>query len=180
MIILGCGLGGCFALLMIVALDHLPDPAQAGALTALMQGGGFLIAATPAWLVALLHDMTGSYKVGWMGHVATVLVVAILVWRFAPGRYAVAMRAPAVTRTQQDMLLPAAPRDANPRYALNHQSLVRLRYSTGCQLKWVFASERTWPMPGNGKWGAAISWRLSAKSENAFFLTDIASSGFRS
>lgn len=107
-IILGCGLGGCFALLMIVALDHLPDPEKAGALAALMQGGGFLIAATPAWLVALLHDMTGNYKAGWMGHVATVLVVAILVWRFAPGRYAVAMRVPAATCTQQDILLPVA------------------------------------------------------------------------
>ena len=47
-VMLGCGLGGCFALLLIVALDHLPDPAQAGALSALMQGGGFLIAAAPA------------------------------------------------------------------------------------------------------------------------------------
>lgn len=107
-IVLGCGLGGCFALLMIVALDHLPDPAQAGALSALMQGGGFLIAAAPAWLVAVLHEATGSYKAGWMGHLATVLVVTILVLRFSPRRYAHAMRAPVARRAQQEMLLPAA------------------------------------------------------------------------
>lgn len=45
--VLGAGLGGCFALSMIVALDHLPDPAEAGALSALMQSGGFLLAALP-------------------------------------------------------------------------------------------------------------------------------------
>ena len=39
-IVLGLGLGGCFSLFMLVALDHLPSPTQAGALNALMQGGG--------------------------------------------------------------------------------------------------------------------------------------------
>jgi CP family cyanate transporter-like MFS transporter len=49
---------------MIVALDHLADPAEAGALSALMQGGGFLITALPPWIVAMLHDLTGSFMVG--------------------------------------------------------------------------------------------------------------------
>ncbi|MGN5480364.1 MFS transporter [Cupriavidus basilensis] len=40
-IIGGAGLGGCFALYLVVTLDHLPDPDSAGALSALMQGGGF-------------------------------------------------------------------------------------------------------------------------------------------
>lgn len=39
---------------MAVALDHLPEPAHAGAPSALMQGG-FLIAAIPPWIVALLQ-----------------------------------------------------------------------------------------------------------------------------
>lgn len=30
---------------MITSLDHLPKPEEAGALAAMMQGGGFLIAA---------------------------------------------------------------------------------------------------------------------------------------
>ncbi|MGB3423093.1 MAG: cyanate transporter [Castellaniella sp.] len=87
-VILGAGLGGCFALIMIVALDHLPDPAQAGALSALMQGGGFILAAVPAWLVAALHDATGGYAAGWLWHLACVTLVAGLVVRFAPGGYA--------------------------------------------------------------------------------------------
>ncbi|MER1968969.1 cyanate transporter [Castellaniella sp. GW247-6E4] len=87
-VILGAGLGGCFALIMIVALEHLPDPAQAGALSALMQGGGFILAAVPAWLVAALHDATGGYAAGWLWHLACVTIVAGLVFRFSPAGYA--------------------------------------------------------------------------------------------
>ncbi len=89
--VLGAGLGGCFALSLIVALDHLPDPAQAGALTALMQGGGFIIAALPAWWVAALHDATGSYVAGWCWHLISVAVVVGLTVRLAPKGYARAM-----------------------------------------------------------------------------------------
>ena len=75
---------------MIVALDHLPDPAEAGALSALMQGGGFLIAALPPWIVAVLHDAAGSFVTGWL-HLAAVIVVAALYWRVDPARYPMAM-----------------------------------------------------------------------------------------
>ena len=89
--LLGAGLGGCFAVSMIVALDHLPDPAEAGALSALMQGGGFLITALPPWIVAVLHDLTGSFVAGWLLHLASAVVVAVLYWRVAPASYARAM-----------------------------------------------------------------------------------------
>jgi CP family cyanate transporter-like MFS transporter len=93
-ILLGAGLGGCFALSMIVALDHLPDPAEAGALSALMQGGGFLITPPPPWIVAVLHDVTGSFVAGWVLHLISVAIVAILYGRVTPASYARAMRAP--------------------------------------------------------------------------------------
>ena len=92
--LLGAGLGGCFALSLIVALDHLPDPAQAGALSALMQGGGFLIAALPPWIVAMLHDLTGGFRAGWVLHLICIAVVTVLCWRLAPQSYAGAMRLP--------------------------------------------------------------------------------------
>ena len=88
---LGAGLGGCFALSMIVALDHLHDPADAGALAALMQGGGFLLAALPPWIVAILHDFTGSFTVGWLSHLACVIVATLLYWRVSPAHYERAM-----------------------------------------------------------------------------------------
>lgn len=90
-ILLGAGLGGCFSLSMIVALDHLPDPTEAGALSALMQGGGFLIAAMPPWIVAVLHDLTGGFAAGWLLHLACAGIVAVLYWHVSPQSYSVAM-----------------------------------------------------------------------------------------
>lgn len=87
----GAGLGGCFALTMVVALDHLPDPAQAGALSALMQGGGFLLAAIPPAIVAALHEASGGFAAGWLFHLGCVAIVALLIARLHPGHYARAM-----------------------------------------------------------------------------------------
>lgn len=90
-VVLGAGLGGCFALSMIVALDHLPDPAQAGALSAFMQGGGFLLAAMPPWVVAALREGTGGFTSGWLLHLGCVAVVTVLYWPVVPAGYARAM-----------------------------------------------------------------------------------------
>jgi CP family cyanate transporter-like MFS transporter len=90
--LLGAGLGGCFALSLIVALEHLPDPAQAGALSALMQGGGFLLAAIPPWIVAVLRDATGGFQAGWLMHLACVAIVTVLYVRVAPASYPGAIR----------------------------------------------------------------------------------------
>ena len=87
----GAGLGGSFALAIVTALDHLPRPEQAGALAALMQGGGFLIAALGPYVVALLHDWTGGFAAGWMLHLGCVLVTALLYLRFDPRSYPQAM-----------------------------------------------------------------------------------------
>ena len=91
--LLGAGLGGSFALMLVVALDHHPDPARAGALAALMQGGGFLIAAIPPWIVALLHEATGGFPAGWLMHLIFVAMVSLLVIRFAPSTYGRALGA---------------------------------------------------------------------------------------
>ena len=89
----GAGLGGSFALAIVTALDHLPRPEQAGALAALMQGGGFLIAAIGPYAMALLHDWTGGFAAGWYLHLGCVLVTALLYLRFDPRSYPVAMPA---------------------------------------------------------------------------------------
>lgn len=86
-LLLGAGLGGSFALSMVVALDDLPDPAEAGAVSALMQGGGFLLSALPPWIVAFLHDLSGGFRAGWLLHLACVAIVAVLAVWLAPGAY---------------------------------------------------------------------------------------------
>ena len=95
-IVVGAGLGGCFSLTMVVALEHLKEPARAGALAALMQGGGFLLAAVAPWILATLYDATGNYMAGWLWHVGCVSVVGVLVWQFSPASYARAMGVSAV------------------------------------------------------------------------------------
>lgn len=91
-VLLGAGLGGSFSLTMVVALDHLPEPAEAGALSALMQGGGFLIAAMPPWIVAIMHDLTGNFLAGWLLHLTCIAIVAVLTFRLAPRSYELSMR----------------------------------------------------------------------------------------
>ncbi|QYY27657.1 cyanate transporter [Cupriavidus pinatubonensis] len=95
----GAGLGGCFALYLVVALDHLPDPESAGALGALMQGGGFLLASLAPWITAALHSRTGDFMAGWWFHLGCVAFVAALTLRLNPARYAVSMTgAPSMAR----------------------------------------------------------------------------------
>lgn len=91
-IAIGVGLGAGFALFLIVALDHIDNPANAGALSALMQGGGFLISAIPPWIVALLRDAGGSFTAGWLMHMACAVLAGLMALRFAPRGYARAMR----------------------------------------------------------------------------------------
>lgn len=83
----GAGLGGNFSISLVTALDHLPKPQQAGALTALMQGGGFLIAAMGPLAVALLHQWTGGFAAGWALHLSLVLLIFPLYLRLDPARY---------------------------------------------------------------------------------------------
>lgn len=87
----GAGLGGAFALFLVTALDHLSDPASAGTLGALMQGGGFLLAAMGPWITAWLHDAGGGFAAGWWLHLGCVVAVLALITRLDPARYAQAL-----------------------------------------------------------------------------------------
>lgn len=90
-VLVGAGLGGCFALMMVVALDHFDTPANAGALSALMQGGGFLLAAIAPWCLAVLRQASGGFLAGWVLHMACVAIAAWLVIQLQPAGYACAM-----------------------------------------------------------------------------------------
>ncbi|MDR2227268.1 MAG: cyanate transporter [Providencia sp.] len=85
--LLGVGLGGCFALSIITALDHIPHPVSAGALTALMQAGGFIIAAFGPLLAAWLHQLSQSFIWVWGMHVIFVVVTLLLYLRLNPKGY---------------------------------------------------------------------------------------------
>ncbi|WP_347309614.1 MFS transporter [Defluviimonas sp. SAOS-178_SWC] len=84
----GAGLAATFAFCIVIALDHLPSPNRAGPLAAVMQGGGFLITALPPFILALIHDRTGSFTGGWILHLTVLGVAALLCLRLDPKNYA--------------------------------------------------------------------------------------------
>nr|WP_281378405.1 MFS transporter [Halomonas organivorans] len=89
--ICGAGLGGSFTVALVTALDHLPSPMEAGALTALMQGGGFIIAAMGPLAMATLLDVSGGYQAGWLMHLGLALASLVLYLRLSPRSYRRAM-----------------------------------------------------------------------------------------
>ena len=85
--LLGCGLGGCFALTIITSLDHIPHPASAGILTALMQAGGFIIAAFGPLVAAALQQFSHSFTPVWLLHCVLVMMTLLLFLRLNPKGY---------------------------------------------------------------------------------------------
>lgn len=88
----GAGLGGSFSLIMVIALDHLPDPRRAGTLSALMQGFGFMLAATGPWVAARLHHLSGDFATAWQWQLGGLVLMSLLVLRLDPRHYPRVMR----------------------------------------------------------------------------------------
>ncbi|WP_310597049.1 cyanate transporter [Aeromonas aquatica] len=95
----GAGLGGSFSLIMVIALDHLPDPRRAGTLSALMQGFGFMLAATGPWVAARLHHVSGDFASAWQWQLGGLALMSLLVLRLNPLHYPSAMRLPVAGKT---------------------------------------------------------------------------------
>ena len=85
--LIGFGLGACFALSLLLTLDHRRDPRQAGQLAAFVQGVGFLINAVSPWLSGWLRELTGSFTSAWWVLIVTVLAMLVLTRVFSPASY---------------------------------------------------------------------------------------------
>jgi CP family cyanate transporter-like MFS transporter len=83
----GFGLGGFFSLSLIVSLEHLPQAQAAGALTAFVQGIGFLVAASGPWLIGCLRDAGGSFVTGWWLQLSVLAAMALLTACLHPSSY---------------------------------------------------------------------------------------------
>ncbi|MNC72806.1 putative cyanate transporter [compost metagenome] len=86
---------------MVIALDHLPDPRRAGSLSALMQGFGFMLAATGPWVAARLHHLSGDFASAWQWQLGGLALMSLLVLRLDPRHYARVMRQPAAPVSQR-------------------------------------------------------------------------------
>ena len=84
-ILLGCGIGALFPLSLIVSMDHVTEPAGAGALLGFVQGGGYIIASAMPFIAGLIRQHSASLAQAWMVMVGGVVVLLLITLRFAPG-----------------------------------------------------------------------------------------------
>lgn len=84
-VLLGIGIGALFPLSLIVSLDHVSDPAGAGALLGFVQGGGYMIASAMPFIAGLIRQHSASLAQAWMVMAGGVIVLLLMALRFAPG-----------------------------------------------------------------------------------------------
>ena len=82
--LIGFGLGACFALSLILTLDHCRKPSEAAQLAGFVQGAGFLINAVSPWLTGWLRELTGSFVSAWWVLVVAVVAMLLLTRIFSP------------------------------------------------------------------------------------------------
>ncbi|MNO82671.1 putative transporter YycB [compost metagenome] len=90
--LLGLGIGGLFPMSLIVSLDHLDEPRQAGGLTAFVQGIGYLIAGVSPLVAGMIRDQLGSFEWAWWSLTGVVALMILMALRFDPRHYARHMR----------------------------------------------------------------------------------------
>ena len=90
-VLLGGGLGGVFALTLVLTLDHADDPALAARLVAFVQGVGFVIAAFAPVVAGVVRDVSGGFTMSWMMLAASLVAMIALNLVFGPKSYARAM-----------------------------------------------------------------------------------------
>ncbi|RAJ94865.1 MFS transporter [Aliidiomarina maris] len=95
----GLGIGGIFPLSMIITMDHIDNPLQAGRLTAFVQGIGYLIAAVAPFAAGYMRDALESFTAAWLALAATSIVALILAARFSVQSYRQHFPAPSVEAT---------------------------------------------------------------------------------
>ena len=82
--LIGFGLGACFALSLILTLDHCRKPHEAGQLGGFVQGVGFLINALSPWMTGWLRELTGGFASAWWVLVMAVCSMMLLTRLFRP------------------------------------------------------------------------------------------------
>ncbi|WP_322406444.1 CynX/NimT family MFS transporter [Idiomarina sp. PL1-037] len=83
----GFGLGGAFPLCIVMALDHIDNPVQAGRLVSFMQGIGFMFASLMPLLTGWFRDVSGNYSLGWQLHIIVGILIVLITWQFNPSSY---------------------------------------------------------------------------------------------
>ncbi|ENH6341151.1 MFS transporter [Burkholderia vietnamiensis] len=83
-LLLGAGIGALFPLSLIVTVDHAPTPADAAALTGLVQGIGYLIAALFPFAAGVVREHLADLSPAWVAMACLCVVLFALAAGFAP------------------------------------------------------------------------------------------------
>ena len=83
---LGIGVGGVFALGLMLIVDYSKDRDQASRLAAMAFTLGYTLAAFGPITIGLLHDLTGGYRVGYLVLFVVSLIVVGVTPKLRPGR----------------------------------------------------------------------------------------------
>lgn len=86
-LLLGLGIGALFPLSLILTLDHIQDPTEAGILTAFVQGGGYIIASLMPLLAGILRDQFSDLAHAWVAMMIGAVLLVLLCLRFSPATY---------------------------------------------------------------------------------------------
>lgn len=84
---IGLGIGGIFPLAIIITMDHLDNPVQAGRLTAFVQGIGYIMAAFTPWIAGGLRDSLQSFTLAWLLLAASSVLALYLGAKFSVASY---------------------------------------------------------------------------------------------
>lgn len=85
--LLGLGIGGLFPMSLIVTMDHVEDPMQAGKLTAFVQGIGYMIAAISPLVAGYIKDTYSSFTTAWAMLAVIAGLMIFIAQRFKPADY---------------------------------------------------------------------------------------------
>lgn len=91
-LLLGIGIGILFPLSLIVTVDHLDDPTQAGNLSAFVTGGGYIIAAFVPLGAGWLRDLFAELSQAWLLMTIGIAGLIVMALRYSPESYRVFRR----------------------------------------------------------------------------------------
>ncbi|MDX1300818.1 cyanate transporter [Photobacterium sp.] len=85
--LLGLGIGGLFPMSLIVTMDHVDNPSQAGKLTSFVQGIGYMIAAMSPLVAGYIKDSSSSFANAWAILASVAALMIFMAIRFKPAEY---------------------------------------------------------------------------------------------
>lgn len=85
--LLGVGIGLLFPLSLIITVDHANDPKQAGDLSALVTGGGYIIASTMPFLAGWIRDYFSHLSQAWLIMGVGICLLFVMAIRYSPESY---------------------------------------------------------------------------------------------